>query len=91
MNYTVSFTNFRKNIIDYANMANDGKVVTVNDEKKGIPLFRIIKADKPEFDWGPKLRWMKNFKPFLSDESVNDMKKFRKSFDSRFKLNENSN
>lgn len=91
MNYTVSFTDFRKNISKFSDMANAGNSVIVNNGKRGIPLFKIVKADENGFDWGPKLKWMKNFKPFLSDESVNDMKKFRKSFDSRFKLNEDSN
>lgn len=84
MNYTVSFTDFRKNMISYADMANAGKPVTVNDERRGIALFKIVKADEGGFDWGPKLAWMKNFKPFLSDESIKDMKKFRNSFNKKF-------
>ncbi|MEK7168507.1 MAG: hypothetical protein AAB778_00670 [Patescibacteria group bacterium] len=83
MNYTVSFTDFRKNMINYADMANSGKSVTVNDERRGIPLFKIVKADEDNFDWDEYMKWIDNFKPFLTDNGVKSMKRFRDSFNKR--------
>lgn len=83
MNYTVSFTDFRKNISNYADMANSGKSVTVNDEKRGIPMFKIVKADEDNFDWDKYMSWMENFTPFLTDGDVKSMNNFRKDVDKR--------
>lgn len=83
MNYTVSFTDFRKNISKFSDMANMGKTVTVNDEKRGVPLFKIIKADEDNFDWNEYMHWMENFTPFLTDEDVKSMSKFRNDINKR--------
>lgn len=84
MNYTVSFTEFRKNISKFSDMVNIGKTVTVNDEKKGISLFKIVKADEDNFDWDEYTKWMDNFKPFITDAGIKSMKRFRNSFNKRF-------
>ncbi|EKE05754.1 MAG: hypothetical protein ACD_19C00182G0082 [uncultured bacterium] len=86
MNYTVSFTDFRKNISNYADMVNAGKSVTVNDEKKGIPLFKIVRADEDNFDWDKYMSWMENFTPFLTDSDVKSMSKFRNDINKRLAL-----
>lgn len=83
MNYTVSYTDFRKNISNYADMASSGKSVTVNDEKRGIPMFKIVKADEDNFNWDKYMLWMENFTPFLTDGDVKSMNKFRKDVDRR--------
>lgn len=87
MNYTVSFTDFRKNIIDYADMANMGKSVTVNDEKRGISLFKIVKADEDNFDWDGYIKFVESLGGsglLASKEDENARKRFRNSFNKRF-------
>ena len=84
MNYSVSYTDFRKNISKFSDMVNMGKTVTVNDEKRGISLFKIVKADEDNFNWDEYMKWMENFTPFLTDKGVKSMERFRDSFNKRF-------
>lgn len=84
MNYTVSFSDFRKNISKFSDMVSMGKTVTVKDEKRGVSLFKIVKADEDNFNWNEYTEWMDNFKPFITDAGVKSMKKFRDSFNKRF-------
>lgn len=87
MNYTVSYTDFRKNIGKFSDMANAGKSVVVNDEKRGVPLFKIVKADEDNFDWDEYMKFVEKLggSGFLSsDANVKSMNRFRNSFNKRF-------
>lgn len=87
MNYIVSFTDFRKNISKFSDMVNMGKTVTVNDEKRGISMFKIVKADEDNFDWDDYMKFIEKIggSGFLSsDANIKSMKRFRDSFNKRF-------
>lgn len=84
MTYKVSITDFRNNLTNYIDLALSGKNVTVRDEKKGVDLVKIIKADEELFDWNEYLNWINNFKPFLSGKGIASMKKFRRDFNNHF-------
>jgi len=89
MNYTVSYTDFRKNMSDYADMAIAGKSVTVRDEKRGIPIFKIVKADKEDFDWDEYVKFVKSLGGcglLASREDDLARKRFRNSFNERFEI-----
>lgn len=89
MNYTVSFTDFRKNMIDYADMVNGGKSLTVNDEKRGVPLFKVIRADEEDFDWDEYMKFVESLGGsglLASKEDELARKRFRNNINKRFEF-----
>ena len=87
MNYTVSVSDFRKNISKFSDMANAGKPVTVNDEKRGIPMFKIVKADEDNFDWDEYIKFVESLGGsglLASKADEKARKRFRDSFNKRF-------
>ncbi len=85
MTYKVSITDFRNNLTNYIDLALAGKNVTVRDEKKGVDLVKITKADQEDFNWDEHLKWMENFKPILKEVDVKDYEKRRKKTKMRLK------
>lgn len=85
MNYLVSVSDFRKNMPDYFDLAMAGKTVTVNDEKRGVNLVKIIKADEHEFDWDEYMKFIENFEPVFTDEDVKSISTQRKKSRNRMK------
>ena len=80
---TLQITKVRDQLFDLVNAAfYSGQVVQI---KKGSRVFaRIIPEPNEEFDWEKKLKWLKDFKPFLTDQDVKDMEKTQREFKSRF-------
>ena len=78
----IYFDQFRKNISNYASIANTGNPVTVNDEKRGVPLFKIVKADEDNFDWDEYIKFVESLGGsglLASKADENARKRFRNS------------
>lgn len=92
MNYTVSVSDFRKDISKFTSIVNEGKTVTVNNGKSGVPLFKVVKADEDKFDWDEYMKFLDEIGGsglFASKEDDLARKKFRKDLDKRFKIARN--
>jgi hypothetical protein len=87
MNYTISYTDFRKNMSKYSDIVNMGKTVTVKDEKKGISLFKVIKADEDNFDGDEYIKFVEGLGGsglLASKEDEKARTNFRNSLNKRF-------
>ena len=87
MNYTVSVSDFRKDMSKFYGLVNMGKTVTVNNGKSGVPLFKIVKADEGDFDWDEYMKFIEKLggSGFLSSNTnIKSMNEFRNSFNKRF-------
>lgn len=69
MTYTVTFSEFRKQLKKYIDLINTGNTVEITDGRNGKKLTTLKATDdKDDFDWDEHIEWMKNFKPFWTDE-----------------------
>lgn len=87
MTITVSFTDFRNNLSSHLRTLKKGDKVTIRDEKKGEDLLTLAAEKEKEFDWDAHIKWMKNFKPFLTEADVAAYRNRRKRSRARIKRN----
>jgi len=84
MTKTVTVSEFRDNLSYYLELLKKKVAISVTDGRKGTVLVNLVHKDEPEFDWDAHIKWIKNMKPFLTDEDLKDVKKFRKDINKRF-------
>ena len=89
MTTTVTVSEFRENLSKYIDLVNEkGKEVRVIDGRKGKVLGKFVKEKKKEFDWDAYMKFVESLGGsglLASKEDEEARKKFRKTFNERFK------
>lgn len=76
---TMTVTTARAQIFEIVDAAYYQGMETILT-KNGKKIARIVPVEEKKVDWAKKLKEFKNFKPFLTDEDVEDYKKVREGF-----------
>jgi hypothetical protein len=83
----VNFTEFRENLANYLEFIykKGGKVTVTDGRSKKILAKLKSNKKKKDFDWDKHLEWIKNMKPFFTNEDVKAIKRARAATKRRFK------
>ena len=80
----MTVTTARKQIFELVDAAYYQGIETTLT-KNGKEIAKIVPMEEKRVDWAKRLEEMKNFKPFMTDEDVEEYKQIRKEFNtSRF-------
>lgn len=80
MTTKVTVSEFRENLSKYIDLVQEKKrKVDIVDGRKGKILATLIKKKKKEFDWDKHMEFLKNFKPFWTEEDTKHLKKLRRN------------
>jgi hypothetical protein len=87
MNYTISFTDFRKRMGEFSDLVKTKGDYTVMDEKRRVPLFKIVKAEEKSINWVEYMKFVEKlggsgFLASKEDDLVRE--KFRRDINKKF-------
>ncbi len=76
---TMTITTARSKIFELVDAAYYQEVETVLT-KNGKEIAKIVPVEEKKVDWSEYLKRLENFKPFLTDEDMEDYKQVRAGF-----------